>query len=308
MEKSDRKFSDADINHLNEKVIQSQLFTPDRVYIELGLLKDIPIGVMYTDKLLLNEDVEGFEKLQSVVLECSSEYQKRTYDTIEPFFESLGYDDSRIEELLNKKEHHDKYFLTSPTTQFLGTLIKHTVRNKNNSRPANKYTKKPIGNKQYVLESVPITFLFNTFPLLLSSAFMTGIAREFGEAFGVNIEFMSKDPSTFDQRDWDTWLKDIDCFYLDSLGRFTKSPIAFKKQEEMEFVGKYLFARKRFEKRVMEKMKFEDFTNSVQILTSRLDIFFEFSWLQNNEVRLTEEADDVSVETPAEETEMTSGV
>lgn len=293
MDKPNRRFNDHEINQLNEKVIQSQLFTPDRVYIELGLLKDIPIGIMYADQVIVKNDPVGFDIVQSKVQECLSDYQKREYETIEPFFKTVCYDDNIINKLLEQREYHDIYFLMAPMTRFLNTLIRHTIRNQNNSRPANKYVKTPIENRQYVLAPIPVTYTFNTFPLFLSQKCMERAAEELGESFGVDVEFMCKDPSTFDDKDWDTWLGTIDCFYFDSLGRFLRCSIINKKHEEMKTVGKYLFARKRFEKSTMNLFPNKDeFYHDIQRATALLDIYYEFNWLENNQIRLTEEPED----------------
>jgi hypothetical protein len=290
MENTQIKLNDSEINALNEKVIQSQLFTPDRVYIEMGLLKDFPIGVMYTDKIVIQDDPEGFAQVQATVNEVVEAYENRRYETIDPYFASIGYTDGVIDEMLSLREYHDSYFLISPNTRFFNTLIRHTIRNQNNSRPANKYNKKSIGEKHYILEPVPVTYLFNTYPLFLSKKCMELQAVELGESFGVNIEFMCKNPSEFDNTDWDTWMKHIDCFYIDSMHRFTQSPMVIEKQGELETVGSYLFGRKRFGKSVMGLCKDdEDFDNQVAMITSVLDVYYEFNWLQNNQVRLSDE-------------------
>jgi hypothetical protein len=143
------------------------------------------------------------------------------------------------------------------------------------------------------MEPEEVTFRINTYPLTLTTSLLEKVAEEFGEAFGVNIAFMNKDPSSFDQTDWDEWMEKIDCFYLDSLGRFTKSPICIKKQGDMEMTGNYVFARKRFERDVLKLLNEIDFDHQVQMVTAYQGILCDFDWIQNNDLRLTEEGDDV---------------
>jgi hypothetical protein len=172
-------------------------------------------------------------------------------------------------------------------------LIRHTLRNQNNSRPAEKYVKKKIDDNHFTMEAQDVTFRINTYPLSLSSGLLQKTAEEFGEAFGVNIIFMNKDPSSFDEQDWVNWMKQTDCYYLDNLGRFTKSSIVMNKQENMEMIGVYVFARKRFERAVSYLVSQMDFDQQVQMVTACQGILCDFEWIQNNDLRLTEEADNV---------------
>jgi hypothetical protein len=287
------------IQELNEKAIQNQFFVPDHVYIDLGLFKDIPLGIVYADQIALEDDENQFNKIQAHMLSCLSEYQKRTYDTINPHLKQFGYTNKTLDSLLENKDNHDLFFMMAPATTFLHTLIRHTVRNQNNSRPANKYTKKVVGDKQFLIEPIPVTYVINTYPLTLSVKVIEEMSAQLGEALGVNIRVICKDPATFDKTDWDDWLEAIECFYIDSLGRFTESDFIRKCQADMDFVGRWLFARKRFESKYIGSFNDEEFDQQVQMITSHMDVFFEFSWLQNNDVRLTEEADDVPVEEPS---------
>ena len=281
------------IEAMNEKAIQNQFFTPDNVYLELGLFKDFSIGAVYMEHIVIKQDEEKFNEIQTKLLPLMRDYQKRVYDTVEPFFEHIGYLDRDVDAILSKKEFHDYIFMLSPVTKFLQTIVRHTVRNQNHSRPANKYEKKKIDDAHYVMEAVDLTYRINTYPLTLSEGMMLSLAKELGEALGVNIAFMNKNPTTFDEKDWDEWMEAIDCFYLDDLGRFNRSPFILKKQGEMQFAGCYFFARKRFERCVIADMRGVDFDQQIQIITSRLGMFCDFEWLQNNDVRLTEEAEDV---------------
>lgn len=154
--------------------------------------------------------------------------------------------------------------------------------------------RKLIDKDHYTLEPIDIVYRINTYPLKLSTTLLEKAGRELGESFGVNIEFMCKDPSLFDQTDWDTWMEKIDCFYLDSLGRFNRSPFVLEKQGAMQFSGCYFFVRKRLEKSVMEhKLSDEEFESEMQMGTARMALFCHFDWMQNNDLRLTQEADDV---------------
>jgi len=288
-------FDAANIESMNAKAIENQFYTPDHVYIDFSLMKDIPLGVVYADALQ-HRNEEQFTALQADVIKVLPDYQKRSYDTVDPYLKHLGYTDKTITDLLENNLSHDQVFMVSPATHFFYTLIKHTVRNQNNSGPANKFSKKKLDNTSYTMQAMDVTYYFNTYPLNLSNELLGKIAVELGESFGVNIKFINKHPTLFDKSDWDSWLKKIECFYLNNLGSFNRNPIILEKQGNMELTGIYIFARKRFEKEVMVAMASQDFDQQVQLISSRLGVFCDFSWLQNNEARLTDEAEDVPFE------------
>lgn len=275
------------VEEMNRKAIENQFFTPDRVYVDLSLFKDIPIGVVYADHVHREVDESVFKTIQLDIISQITDYQKRYYDTVDPFFSSLGYDDTQIEHLLTLLPH-DLIFMMSPATHFLQMIVRHTIRNQNNSAPAHKFTKKKIDQEHYILEPIPVTYYINTYPLSLSTKLLERLAPELGEALGVNIQFICRDPYLFNSKDWFDWMKDIDCFYLDSLGRMTRSQFIRDKQSELAFAGVYFFARKRFEKCVMQEMKNLDFEHQIQLATAQLDMMCDFAWLPNNDVRLTD--------------------
>jgi hypothetical protein len=293
MEEKPVEFDISTLENMNQKAIQNQFFVPDNVYMDLGLFKDLSLGAVFADLIFIKEDKQTFEEVQQTLNKCIKEYQKRKFDTVEPFLAEAGYTDFVVDRLLQLDTIHDQIFIIAPNTKFIQLLIRHTIRNQNNSRPANKYKKKKLDDQHFIMEPEEVTFRINTFPLTLTPTLLEKVAEEFGEAFGVNIVFMNKDPSLFDQIDWDTWMEKIDCFYLDSLGRFTKSPIGTKKQEDMQMTGIYVFARKRFEREVLKILNEIDFDHQVQMVTAYQGILCDFDWIQNNDLRLSEEADDV---------------
>lgn len=281
------------LKKMNDKAIQNQLITPDQSYIELGLMKDIPLGCIHLDYIAIKQDEPGFKVLQEKLANILPAYQKRVFDTVDPYLAELGYDDKEIADILSRQVFHDAIFLLAPMTKFFNLLIKHTIRNQNHSKPANKFTKKRIDKQHYTLEPIPITYHINTYPLQLSRKLLEKVGAELGESFGVNIAFLCKDPSLFDEQDWDTWMEKIDCFYLDSLGRLARSPFFIQKQGDFQFAGSWFHVRKRFENDVQQALKELDFENQIQLASSRMGLFCEFEWLQNNDLRLTEEGEDV---------------
>lgn len=293
MENKEPEFDIAHIEQLNQKAIQNQFFVPDSSYIEIGLFKDISLGAIYADLIFIKEDQKSFEFLQDTLTKCIKEFQNRKFDTIEPFLNETGYTDEAVDKLLSNQAIHDQIFILSPNTTFIRFLIKHIIRNQNNSRPANKFNKKKLDDNHFTLESVPVSFVINTYPLSLSQNLLTKVAEQLGEDFGVNITFMNKDPSLFDNSDWSSWMKNIECFYLDSLGRFTQSSICMEKQGALEMVGTYFFSRKRFERDKLQLINEIDFDQQIQWITSCQGVLCDFEWIQYKDLSLSPEPDDV---------------
>ncbi len=290
MQEEKIKHSNEEINKLNEKILEANLFTPDHVYIDMTLLKDYNLGIIFTDILLNKKDYSLFEKFQSHLLKVIFDYQKRKFETIEPFFEEFGYNDEVISELLKRTDLHDSYFLMAPSTNFLKQLAISTIVNRNHSAPAHKYTKKYVAEKQYVLEPVSITYYFNIYPLQVSNRILESVGKEIGESFGVDVEFVNKNCFEFDDIDWKKWVHKIQCYYLDSIGSFTGSPLMLKKMPEGETVGKHIFARKRWPKE-SRNISDEEFETQLQITMVHLHWFSEFEWIMNKQIELEKSKD-----------------
>lgn len=292
-------FDEAKLQELNEKAIRSQLFTPDNLYIELGLIKDFSLGAINFDVIVLQQDQEKYNALQPKILEIMEAYQTREYDTVEPYFESLGYNNEKIDAILNNTEYHDQLFTVSPVSNFFRYLSRHMLRNQNNSRPAKKYTRKDIGPKQFVIEAMPVTATINTYPLTISPGILQAVAVELGEALGVNIRFINKNPATFDKSDWDSWMESIDCFYIDNLTRFSDSDFVISMQHELQFVGSYWFVRKRFGREREALMVGHSIEEDIKQNMAILMQFCDFEWITNYDLRLLDGEDDVSMEEPS---------
>jgi hypothetical protein len=286
---------------MNAKAVENQFFTPDHVYVDLALMKDFNLGAIYAD-IIAHRTEEHFNAFQAGFVDSGiiNEYQKRRYDTINPYLEKLGYTDQRIAELLDGILNHDEVFMIAPTTKFFNLLIRHTIRNQNHSGPANKFVKTKLNTDQYSLDAIPVTYYLNTYPLTLSTGLMNQLAPELGEAFGVNIKFINKNPHEINHNDWDQWFNKIECMYLNSLGQFTGGDYILKKMGDMQLTGVYVFARKRFETDKMAVMAHHDFEQQIQIVMAQISMLCDFDWLQNSDTRLTEEAEDVPAD-PSDE-------
>jgi hypothetical protein len=281
------RFSDAELDRLNKQAIKNEFFTPDVLYADITLFKDVIVGAIYTDILRVPNNQVAFDTAQTYMASVLPNYQTRFYDGAGSYFDPIGYNQTRVDSLLTSPDLHVPIFLTAPSTYFFDYFLRQLALNINHSGPAEKFTKRHIDKHHYVKDKTPVTLILNLFPLVLPIALLTKIAEDMGEGLGVNITCIAKDPALFDESDWSTWMKTVDCFFLSSLGRFCESEMTRQKQTDLEFMGRHIFARKQFPSSVEEEMKTLDIEHQIQLITAQIGVLCDFHWIQNNDVRLT---------------------
>jgi hypothetical protein len=296
------------VNSLNEKAIGSSFFVPDRIYADLALFKDLPLGAILAEALD-KKDEERYNEIQASIVRHVGEYQTRRHRAILSMFEDINASDYLVDKMLKDPTKHELIFIAAPVTQFLYLLLKHLLRNQNNSRPAEKYTKKYIdapwgdNKRRFTVSFEDVSLTVNTYPLTLRDHTLTHLAALFAETLRVNVKFVNKDIAKIDDDDWDDWVKDIDCFYLDDLVAFHDSETIRRHLSEFDFVGTYIFSRKRFHHELMAGAKEEAILATIAKLTAHLGLQSNFEWLTNNDLRLTDEP----IGMPEDEDQETSG-
>lgn len=302
MAEEPKEYDEKLLEEINTKALSNQFFTPDNIYMDLGLFKDLPLGAINRDLILERKDEDAFRSFQTHLLEIIEVYQTREFHSVEPHFNTFGYTDAKVDAILADPSAHDQLFLMAPNSQFIYFLVRQQMKNENHSRPANKYKKQVVAkNGDYILKADDITFHINTYPLTLSVPILERTARLIGETLGANVAFMNKDPALFDEKDWETWWKDLDCFYIDQFERFCMSPVFVKHQEALDFVGTYFFIRKRHGRTARRVMKPEEIEVDLQRMSAEMGMFCDFEWLQNNETRLHGERQHVPMEDEPED-------
>lgn len=284
------------LEKINEKAIKNQFFVPDRLYADLGLFKDFNLGAIYAKTLVTDRNEKEFLRIADEVEKIAVKYQKRTFETVVPHLDPIGYRDADIASIMEDVDLHKFIFLLAPNTRFLRTLAKHIIRNVNHSKPAEKFKKVPIGNKKIALVADGISLRINTFPLTLPENILKDVGELIGSTLGIDVMFMNKDPALFDETDWSEWLSKIDCFYHDSLGRALRSQTVLDHQGSFDFAGVYRFARKRFETPARGLPSAETVSSGIQECTAILGLQCDFEWLQNIELALVDDPDTISMD------------
>ena len=224
------------INQKNQKVIEDDLWTPNKIYLEFSLCKDYTIGAVY---YLIKHDPE-FRPHADVMLKGIAEkikvWQDRLFDDYDEVYGHLPIKWADIKKVLSDQTTHDEVFRLSPNTVFYLLLRDDLRANINHTRVRGKFTKLFVDDNKdgrYVRSYDSIIFTVNTYPLVLSDGPRDAVGTYIANLLGVDVAIMSKDPAEFGPRD--TWIKQIEQFYIDKIGRWTKG--AFMRERIYESVG-----------------------------------------------------------------------
>jgi hypothetical protein len=277
---------------INDERLAKTFFTPDFIYVDLVLFKDFNLGAILYEGYLQGRGV--FEEYTQVIKDKIEKYQTRRYDTVGNLFATIGFNDKRIESLLSDKSKHLSQFIFAPQTNFLIYFISHMARNKNHSAPAEKFEKVKIDEGKHIRNYDEVTVLINTWPLTLPENVIYAFGETLGSELSVNILMMNKDPSTFDEEDWTTWVRKVDCFYSNLIGPMLGSDMMQNHQAELDLCGKYMFVRKRFEREfalINQKLTEIEFERIIAEDSSKQSMLIDLEWIANRDLSFPEYQD-----------------
>lgn len=237
------------LNNINQKMIEKDLWTPDNLYLEFSLCKDYTLGCVY---YLLKHDPR-FNKHPGVILkkinEKMSVWQDRVWDDFEWVYPNLPIKNKHIEALLADTSKHDEIFRISPNTVYYILLRDDLLANINHTHVRGDFTRIYIDESQegrHFRTYKPISMTVNTYPIQLTKARQDMVGKYLAELYSVDVTIISRDPSMYGPSD--IWLKEIEQFYINKIGAWTKSDFIKKKiYESIGNVEQYL-----------EKMPFTD--------------------------------------------------
>lgn len=147
-----------ELKRFNEELINSNLITPDKIYVDLALLKDLNIGVilsiLYDRKPSMRPD--EYETLYRRLIAALPEYTKRSYDDIEHLFPFLNITNAEFRARFTAPEYASFIFHNAPMTKFRHILTGQLMVNVNHSA---------VSGKRSAIE-----LTINTYPLQLSKS------------------------------------------------------------------------------------------------------------------------------------------
>ena len=166
-----KEFVADQIRSFNEEVIRKGLIAPDRIYMDLEMIKDLFVG-----RILLSPQMSS--DLYKRILDMMPEYRARS---------TFGYT-FPVEPA--QEPNPDQLMRIAPPTEFLSTWIPdYFARNANHSAVLNK-------------KGIPVVMDLNTYPLRFSALANRQLIRHFSDTFGVGIALMCIDPKTISVQKW----------------------------------------------------------------------------------------------------------
>lgn len=224
------------LNNKNQKLIEQDLWTPDKLYLEFALCKDYYLGSVY---YLLAHDPKYHDQRAQIIKQIAdniSAWQDRVWDDWDFYFPNFPITGDMIADLIADQKNHDEIFRLSPNTVYYALLRDDILTNINHSHVRGEFSRIYIDTSddgRHLRTYRPISLMINTFPLTLSQKRQDEVGPYIANLYGVDVTIMSKDPSTFGPED--SWLRTIEQFYINKIGVWTKGE--FIKSKIYESVG-----------------------------------------------------------------------
>ena len=229
LQQADIKIDEQMIKELNDGMVKCNLITPDLLYIDLSLIKDIYLGTLLTfltkpEKKIYENEHKAYEYIMCRL----EEYRNRSFHDLKHCFPELNFTNDDLDARLNDPAYADFIFYSSPITGFLDTLKAQIAVNVNHSSV--------IGKKN------DIRVIINTYPLILNKQSQHVLGIYMSRGYGLTVQLICQDPRTMSL---ETLLSydEVYCFCLEPFFLNLKINKAFS---ELKFVGKRFYMPKFF--------------------------------------------------------------
>lgn len=299
---------------MNIKAIESGLYTPDVLYLDIALCKDFKLGYALAKLMMSDKSHTEKEQIYNQITAQIPAYQDRLYDVFAEYFPFLGYTDDEIDQALRDPQNAALIFKYAPNTEFYNTINADLFVNINHSQVKEKYKKIGINEKTFYRSYDEITFILNTFPLQLPALEHSVLATFFTKTYGVNVQIISVDPMLFSMQH--LWLKSVDQFYVFDISTWMENPYIRNKMDETVqyfdrptstimsmpdpaknpalFAHKRFYARKIFSRISQQKMVGKDFEYQFGIATTQMSLYTTFEWIPFEYCRLVPQTEEGS--------------
>lgn len=259
---------------LNTKIAESELITPDRIYLDWSLFRDPYLGAAIS--LLISrkdqqESAVAFDYLQKQI----PQYQLREFNDVAYYMPELNITASDILNRLDDMNKQVEIFFAAPFTCFIQTLYANLNVNVNHSTVKGKFKKIPIDDKHYYRDYDAIRLSINTYPLILSKRQHDLIGVFFTKNYSVDVEILSMSP---DQIPLD-FLKQMDEIYTNNLTKLLENKAFSSALSEMQFSGKRIFAAKHLGTMRPPTINPRAIETEFLRLHAVLDMLVDFSWI-----------------------------
>lgn len=264
------------LSAINEKLLKSELITPNRYYIDLDFIRDSNLGCLLS--MISEQPLSERERLYKIFLSGLKAYQLRMFDDITRYFPGLPFTQEEFDHHLHNPEKSEEIFDYSPMTEYPHAIKANLEVNINHSQVAEKWKDIPIPEKpdHFLRQYEDVEFVINTYPLTLTKAQHDRIGHFFTTYFGVSVRLIS-----IALRDLPVdLLKSCDDITLKSLPDITDNDAVFKGISEGDFIGKYIHIPLIFKPEVRSSIRDnEQLKKLIERITDQYRIFCIFNWI-----------------------------
>jgi len=268
---------DSQIQDLNKNLVEEELFTPDRMYLDWNLFRDPIIGAAITLLMTSPDQTQAalrFKKLSEKI----KNYEARCFNDIAYYIPELNISAQDIQIRLFDPDYQEKIFFAAPFTVFIQTLKAQLNININHSIVKEKFQKIVIRPGQYRKNFDPIRLVINTYPLTLQKRQMDLIGAFLVGNFKVDVDVICFDPKTIDV---DLLLSMDEIYTTDITGLLANEPVS-KAFTDLKFVAKRIYATRHLgyvrEKGLKERAVEAEFIR----MRSTLDVLSKFAWIDSD--------------------------
>lgn len=220
--KEQEQFTADHIRGLNDNLIKGDLIAPDKIYMDLGLLRDFRLGALLV--LAFEKSEEEARRVYGHIIDKRSDYAKRAFLDMEHCYPEAGITNDEIDSVLKNPDYSDKILTASPVTSFLSVFASQMVVNVNHSAVMRKYD--------------PVRVTINTYPLVLSKEWARLVGVFMAQNFGIETVVLSFDPTHASLK----MMGAFDEYYLLNLREFSYNKEIHNALSNMEFQEKRIYA------------------------------------------------------------------
>jgi len=213
---ADLKIDEGLLSQINEKMIGDNLITPDSLYVELRLFRDLFLAAVIT----LIDTQEQYD----ILLSKLDQYKDRAFDDVEKLYPELGITNKQVQDRVSDPTWHDRLFTIAPSTNFVQVMHAQIAVNVNHSSVQKKLN--------------TVEMVVNTYPLRLNEANTHLLGLYLSRAYGVNVHPVCIAPESLTL----AYLAQFHEYYVYHTQAFLKNDEVHKGLSELKFLDKRIFA------------------------------------------------------------------
>lgn len=262
---------------LNEKFMEGELITPDKIYVDLPLLKDINLGVLFSLISRRKDPQKDFDYIKKNL----KDYQIRIYDNPLKYFPELNISQEEFDCFKNDPKKHDEIYILSPFTIFQYVLKDNLKKNAQYSTMKKKYKDRPIPGRsgEFIRDYDDVTYFINTYPLEISDHNKKNLQVLISDHLGVNTIVFYQNVKSVSSK----FFHKMDEINSYSPNLFLSNDSVRELLGKEEFLGKHIFMPLMFskEKESLFENKDEEFAREKQIFHATMALCSHFQWLES---------------------------